>query len=258
MRRLLFPVLLTVAALATPAVALEIDETRPAAPDGTVQIELIAGRVQVEVGNDGEVHVTGTLNEEFEELEFSSDGGDTTIEVDLVEGRHRFRSAADLRVRVPAGSRLEIETVSADLEIDGVRGAVSLESVSGRITIRGASDELYLESVSGSIDIETDAPLRRGEFETVSSDLKLSVDLARNGRLDVESVNGDVTLLLPASVEAGFSVETFSGDIDNEFGPRATKTSEYVPSKRLEFSTGSGDARVTVEAFSGTVRLRKR
>ena len=62
--------------------------------------------------------------------------------------------------------------------------------------------------------------------------------------------------MLPEDVSAEFDVETFSGDIVNDFGPKARRTSEYAPGKELSFSTRSGDARISVSSFSGTIRLK--
>ncbi len=64
-------------------------------------------------------------------------------------------------------------------------------------------------------------------------------------------------LRLPAATAADFDVTTFSGNISNEFGPQARRTSEYGPGKELSFSTGAG-ARIVAKSFSGDVRLRKR
>jgi hypothetical protein len=73
----------------------------------------------------------------------------------------------------------------------------------------------------------------------------------------VESHSGTVTLELPADTSAEFEIETFSGQIHNDFGPKARRTSEYGPGYELSFSTGSGEAEVSVESFSGGVYLKK-
>ena len=63
----------------------------------------------------------------------------------------------------------------------------------------------------------------------------------------------------PGSVFATYVAKAtplpFSGDIDNELGPAAVRSGEYVPSKSLEFTLGSVAARVSVESFSGNVKL---
>ena len=74
----------------------------------------------------------------------------------------------------------------------------------------------------------------------------------------MESVSGTVDLFLPAGLGAEFSVSTFSGEITNELGPAAEKTSKWTPEKELSFTSGSGGAQITVETLSGAVNIRKR
>ena len=81
---------------------------------------------------------------------------------------------------------------------------------------------------------------------------------AAKARLHAEAHSGNVTLLLPADTSATWEVETFSGNVTNEFGPEAERSSEHGPGKWLKFTTGSGEARITVDSFSGNVRFRKR
>jgi hypothetical protein len=59
-------------------------------------------------------------------------------------------------------------------------------------------------------------------------------------------------------VSADFSASTFSGEIENELGPAAQKSSRYTSEKNLSFSTGTGGAKVSVQTLSGAIRLRKR
>ena len=78
-----------------------------------------------------------------------------------------------------------------------------------------------------------------------------------SSRYSFESVTGSITLRVPVGAAADYEIETFSGDIRNDFGPQARKTSEYLPAKSLSFSTGSGGARIQAESFSGVVRLQE-
>jgi hypothetical protein len=269
-----------------------VDEARPAAESGVVVVDNVAGSVRVLGWERSEVRVTGTLGRGTRRLDFQRAGGRTWVQVivprdgDDVEG-------SDLEVRVPRGSRVEVETVSADVDVDGVTGAVEAESVSGRIAIAGAPSDINVGSVSGDIEIRVSAPLIRAESvsggidiadavreviaETVSGDLTVSGPslslvrisstsgrarfeggLAAGGSCDAESVSGPVELVFPAGIDAEFTVKTFSGSILNDFGAKAVRTSEYTSAREMRFSAGAGRGRVTVQTFSGTVRLRQR
>jgi DUF4097 and DUF4098 domain-containing protein YvlB len=291
MRRLGY-LALVMAVAALPAIAEQrVDERRPAARDGVVQISNVAGSVNVTGWDREEVAVTGTLGKGTEHLEFAGSGGKTVVKVVLPRHAHHV-DGSRLEIQVPAGSQLEIETVSAEIAVQKVSGKVRLESVSGSITVAGEPSRFEARSVSGKIEISAaNAPGRaksvsgavtlRGvagaveassvsgslrvtggevtsvELETTSGRIMFDAALARDARLEATSVSGAVELTLPANVAAEFDVTTFSGDISNDLGPAARRTSEHGPGRELSFSTG-GAARVVVKNFSGSVHLRKR
>ncbi len=273
----------------------EVDRTLDAAPDAIVEIENTAGSVEVRGWSNNQVQVTGRIGDDVEE--FIAEGSPSRIVIEVeTRDRGRWHSRdieSRLEIMVPEGARVEIETVSASidvddfagrLEADSVSGSIEvegslktadLESVSGSIRLRGSNTRTVAESVSGSIrldgvsdrveastvsgTVEVGAgEIERGDLESVSGTVRLECSLARGARLDISSHSGNVTVTLPASVSASFEAETFSGRIDNDFGPQAERNSKWVPSKSLEFTTGDGDAQVTLETFSGNLRIERR
>jgi DUF4097 and DUF4098 domain-containing protein YvlB len=233
-----------------------VDKTVSLEPGGTVSLELIAGSVDFIGWDRDEVQITGTLEDDVEDLEINAGGKHVSIEVEVRSGRHVNHASADLEIHLPNGSRIEAEAVSADVTVQSVGGDVSIECVNGDVRIRGDLDQVEVEVVSGNIDVETDSALKGGSFETVSGNVNFRGDLDPGGSFTFESMSGNVTLYLPSSTSADFTVETFSGDIVNDLGPPARSTGDYVPSKSLEFEMGSGAARVSIESFSGNVKLR--
>ena len=78
----------------------------------------------------------------FERVDFEIEGSTTQIEV--VYPRHgRNVEGAELVVRVPVGSRVHVEGVSAEVVVQGVRGDVDAESVSGNVRVSGARNDNY-------------------------------------------------------------------------------------------------------------------
>ena len=283
--------LLALAAAWPVAAQQKLDETRPASKDGVVEVHNVSGSVMVTGWNREEVAVTGTLGRGSERLEFTGSAARTEVRVVLPHFAHDVDDS-DLEIKVPAGSRLEVSTVSATIGVGAVAGPVRLESVSGRITasgaprrfdaksvsgdieiaaanapgrastvsgtvsLKGVEGEVEANSVSGTVDV-SGAAVSRAELQTTSGDIRFDAGLASGGRLDAKTVSGTVDLLLPAATAADFDVTTFSGQISNEFGPQARRASEYGPGRELSFSTGAG-GRVVAKSFSGSVHLRKR
>jgi len=268
-----------------------VDQKRPAAPDAKVSIENLSGSVKVTGWDRAEVQVKGTLGEGAE-LSFDGPEKDLQIEVETEHG-NPMGVKSDLEVFVPAGSSVSVEGFQATISVAGVTGAVSAETVNGSITQAGAAKSVELESVNGSIDVtkatgrvqaeavngtvtvrdasgELDASTVNGKvlvtggsfdrarLESVAGGVRFEAGLSARATLSVESVSGTVDLFLPAALGAEFSVSTFSGDIVNELGPAAEKTSKWTPGKELSFTSGSGGARITVETLSGNVNIRKK
>jgi predicted membrane protein len=74
----------------------------------------------------------------------------------------------------------------------------------------------------------------------------------------VQSVSGSIELRLPVGLGADFEAESFSGSIRNELGPEASTAREHGHGHTLRFQTGNASARVSLESFSGDIRILKK
>jgi len=270
----------------------EVNERRQADPSGTVEIENVAGSVAVLGWGQAEVEVTGTLGRGTERLEVDGDGHRTRIKV-VLPSDARDVDGSDLTIRVPAGSRVEVSTVSADISTAGLEGRVELQSVSGNIVVGGAPSELEAQTVSGELDVERspdrselasvsgdvtvkwaegaveaasvsgdviirDGTLSRAELATTSGNVRCEADIAVRGSVDMESMSGNVVMVVSAGLAADFEISTFSGSIRSSIGPEPQRTNRYSPGEELNFSTGAGGPRISLTSFSGSVELKTR
>jgi DUF4097 and DUF4098 domain-containing protein YvlB len=279
--------------LAATAAAEEVDRTLDAAPDGHVHISNISGSVSVSGWSRDEVQVTGEIGPKVEELIFERSGDRITIKVKVPKKSGRGVES-DLNVRVPERSSLDVGTVSADIEVTGVRGEQKLEAVSGDIetecdeadvsagTVSGdvvmkgrgkdaethsasvsgdvelyqLAGDVFAESVSGDLTIE-DGSFDRAGFNVVNGDVLFYSELRSGGKLKVETVNGEVDLRFAGDIGGQFDIDTFNGDIDSCFGPKPRRTSKYAPGMELSFTDGDGDSRVTVSTVNGDISICK-
>lgn len=277
-------------AVAAQAADRTVDQTRPLAADGRVEISNISGEVKVVGWSGNEVNISGRLEDGVEDLEISAVGDRLRIEVDL-EHRARNNGSAYLTIKMPATADIEVETVSADITVDGLKGEISLESVSGQIEVSGGSGSLEAASVSGNVratatsgrselgsvsgSIVVGHATGRLDAEVVSGDIEIEAGLldslvaesvsgrifcaaqpTERGRFDLETMSGTVELVVSSDVDADFGIETYSGSIRSDIGPEPVRTDRYGPGKELRFRSGAGGARISVESFSGSVRLR--
>ena len=138
-----------------PLVALAgtpIDKRTTADPAGTVEISNTAGSVVVTGWDRNEVEVTGELGKGTERLEFTRSDKITRIKV-VLPNRSSSVDDTDLIVKVPAASQVSINTVSADIGVQAVRGTQRLQSVSGDMRTETSGEDLECRTVSGDVII---------------------------------------------------------------------------------------------------------
>jgi len=271
--------------------AQPVNESLPINPDSEVGIEVLSGTVTIEAWGQNLVEVTGTLGDGVEDLEIEADEDGVYIEVEYDEQYHGRQDVdTNLTIRVPAGVALSVETVSASVSVTGLSGELEVETVSGAVDIASTPAELDVETVSGSIyvnrapheaDISSVSGLIEvreaggmldaenvsgsitihggvidgGDFETVSGDITCHAVPNPGSSLDMETMDGTITLTIDANLVASFDLTTFSGSIENQIGPEPKRTSKYTPGKELSFNTGTGGPDISLESFSGSIRL---
>jgi putative adhesin len=271
--------------------AEDVDRTVDASPDGRVDVSNISGSVKVAGWTKNSVRVTGTLGRNVEELIVERDGDKVLIKVKVPKRGGRGIDS-DLRISVPQNSSIDIGTVSADIDVVDVTGEqglhtvsgdvnaehtgadIAAESVSGDVEVRGnhADGEVSASSVSGdvrlirlagSVEVEAvsgdvaveDGSFERAVLETVTGELFFKGTLRNGGKLAIDTVNGDVDVEFSGDVSAKFDIETFNGNINNCFGPKAAKASKYGPGWELEFTEGGGNGRVSISTLNGDVDI---
>jgi DUF4097 and DUF4098 domain-containing protein YvlB len=274
-----------------PAVAEEVDRRLDAAPDGEVYVSNISGSITINGWSRNEVEVTGEIGRNVEELIVERDDDKITIKVKVPRNSGRGIES-DLDIQVPEGSSIDVGTVSADIEVDNVKGEQKLSTVSGDIDTEGGQSDISAEAVSGDIEIngqrqeaETrvnsvsgdvtlfrvagivsaesvsgDVIVDEGSFDrvglnTVNGEILFRGQLRDGGKLKAETVNGNVDLEFSGGVSGRFEVDTFNGDIDNCFGGKPERTSKYTPGWEWSHEDSGGDARIDVSTLNGDVTI---
>jgi DUF4097 and DUF4098 domain-containing protein YvlB len=286
----LVAVLSLMAASVCAAADRNFERTVSADPKGSVRVSNVSGTVSVSGWDKQQVEVKGRLSGNVERVDVLSDKGRTTIRV-VVPRNMTGDGEADLEIRVPSGSDVDVSAVSADVDVSRVTGPQRLTTVSGEIRSEfaqnlegktvsgdmrlkgdGKTGELHLSSVSGDIALERgagelDATSVSGDLvlelgaatsarlRTTSGNMTLRGALARDGSVEADTISGDVTLHLKADAGYAYEASSFSGDIGNCFGAHAERVSAHGPGSRLMGSMGDGKGRIRVKSMSGDVAL---
>ncbi len=268
------------------------DQQVSADPRGTVEVANFAGRIEVSGWDKPMVSVHANLSGDIENVDVQSDHGRTSIKVRMHGFSFGFGGEADLDIKIPRGSELDVTSVSAEVISNGVLGMQRLKTVSGSIkadigpgdaevktvsgdiVLHGAGKPMALHTTSISGNIRLDHGAGDVEATTVSGDLSVQLDpgrmirmrntsgriniqgkLTKDADVDAQTVSGEVRLHAPAESGYDYEVSTFSGDIRDCFNVKPEKTSEYAPGERLNGTLGKGDGHVRIKTMSGSIDL---
>ncbi|MCA1651296.1 MAG: DUF4097 family beta strand repeat-containing protein [Acidobacteria bacterium] len=138
-------------------------------------------------------------------------------------------------VRVPHGVRFIGRTVNGDIEAASLTGPVSIKTVNGSASFSTSS---------------------YGDAATVNGSVKAALGSSDwTEELDFSTVNGTITVELPADTSADVRASTVNGDISTDFP--LTVTGRVSP-RRLNGTIGAGGRGLSIETVNGSVQLRRR
>jgi opacity protein-like surface antigen len=246
------------AALAAPAAAQAPDfQWRGTLSQGqTLEIRGVNGSVNAMPSADAAVHVEATRTARRSDPEtvrievVPHDGGVTICAVYPTPrgarqenecrpggGRNNAQNndvQVSFTVRVPAGVHFDGNTVNGGIRAERLRSNVKATTV------------------NGSVDVATSGFARAN---TVNGNITCRIGEGRlPGDVNFETVNGSITLELPAGVNAEFRGSTVNGRIDTDFPITVTG---QVSRRSLRGAIGSGGPELRATTVNGNIRLRQ-
>lgn len=197
-----------------------------------IEIEWIAGEVEIECYDGSEIVFSETSAEQLSERQtmryLVKDG---ELEIRCCESKTVQLPEKTLTVQIPASlivDELEADVVSASLTARGVQAReIKLESVSGNICADGlTAEKLQIDTVSGIAEI-------------------LRCDVAR--KLKIDTVSGNAAMQLAASA-TGFTLkfDTVSGSVHCDVP---------VTTSRKSMVYGDGSLEIEMESVSGSFKI---
>jgi hypothetical protein len=185
------------------------------------------------------IKVSGTYN--FVSVE----GAQSEVSVETVRG--------DIVVKGGTGF-VTAKSIEGEVIVEGARGRVNASSVNEGVRITGASGDIVAETTNGDIAL-TRIESQSVDVTTVNGDVVYEGSIAANGRYRFATHNGDVTLGVPETANATFTVRSYNGEFSNNLGLKAV--GEPRRGRRSTYVLGTGAAEVELESFSGEVRIRR-
>jgi DUF4097 and DUF4098 domain-containing protein YvlB len=129
-----------------------------------------------------------------------------------------------------------------------INGNINIQCVKGRVDASTSRGEITLLNVGGDV-----------EATTTDSPINFTGAIVQNGRYRLKSMEGKVTMSIPDS-SPGFTANlmSYNSDASTDFPLRGTPASaNSQANRRVEARHGDGQAQITLDSFSQTVRLSK-
>jgi hypothetical protein len=224
-----------------------------------IEVKGVLGDIRAIPASGNRVEVTAVLREgrrgyaediEFDMIEHS--GGVTICAVYptprnadepnecRADGRGRMNTRNNdvqvhFTVHVPAGVDFIGRTVNGDIDVESLSGDAEAFTVNGDVEI-STTGLAQAVTVNGSI-----------RASLGSSDW--------TGRLEFETVNGSITVELPAGIGAEVTAKTINGNIETDF---PITIEGRFSTRRMTGTIGSGGSRLWLETVNGSIRLLER
>lgn len=279
--------------------------------NGQIDLQNLSGDIKVVAGTGREVSVE-TIRTARGRTDADAKSGLTRVRVDTTHRNDRLtvrvvypnerQSSYSVNVgfviTAPAGTSVNVSTLSGDVSATGISGELSLvttsgnvtitdarrvtraRSLSGDITLRNVSAESQLEAhtMSGNVDA-TGLTARRLSLESLSGDITLrnikaeSADLRSTsgnvsfdgtlhggGRYDLRSHSGNVRMAVDGSIGFTFEGQSFSGAVrvDLPLQVRSMADGNRRFSKSINGTFGDGSASISATSFTGNITVTKR
>ncbi len=177
-----------------------------------ISIEWVAGRVTVIQGEGDEIVISETYDGDDDDqmLRWKVEEGELTIKYSKPVLFGSVSSARkDLTVEIPSSMALgldevHISAVSATQSISVPARELDIETVSGNVDMKGSFGTVDIETVSGNLAFEGSVKDLSIDCVSARAEVRLT---EQADSVEVDTVSGDVTLILPEST-TGFRVHT--------------------------------------------------
>ena len=231
----------------------EFHQSYPLSSTGRVSIQNINGDVRIAVWDQNEVKVDAVKKsyqrEQLDEVKIEVINTADSVRIktqypernqtfnDEGSRRHNISVTVEYTLTIPRKAQLDsAELVNGSLDIEGAEGDVKASCVNGRIKANGLMGEVRLSTVNGGIEA-TIARLDEGKG------------------VSLNSVNGNIVLIIPGNASAQVKANTIHGAITNDFGLQVND-GEYV-GHDLSGQIGSGGTRVRLNNVNGPISIKR-
>ncbi len=216
----------------------------------------------------GDVEVTGIDGD----VAINSGSGD--VKVTKVGALKVSRRSGDIVIRDVKGD-FTSRTLNGDVNAENIGGLVDVAATNGDITVRNANSDVRATTATGEVEVHCAkgrAEIRSAsgsimlvgiggdtDAVTTSGEVTFRGILRENGRYNLKSISGEVEMYIQDS-PPGFTATmlTYSGELETAFPLKVNSPLDGGPiNRRITGVFGDGGTRLSLDSFSGSVRIVK-
>jgi len=251
--------LIAIAAGAFPAAAQDQDFNWHGrlAPGKRLEVKGVNGDVRAVFTTGSEVVVTAAKHSRRSDPEdvkievIEHDGGVTICAVYPTPRRARRENICEVGSSWHTNNEDNDVTVDFDVKIPaGVQFAGT--TVNGEMSAEGMKADVWAHTVNGSVNVSTTGIAEAG---TVNGSVYVEMGRADwTGEMEFSTVNGTLTLILPATLNAEVRASTVNGDLVTDY---PMTISGRFGHRRMQGTIGSGGRSLSLSTVNGEIRLKK-
>jgi hypothetical protein len=149
------------------------------------------------------------------------------------KGTHDVDAKVEIRLKVPAAAAL-----------------LRARTMNGEVRAKGVQGEVNLRTMNGGIDVDASGPITA---HTMNG--RVEARAASGSAVRLETMNGPLTIWLPATAGADVDAATTAGRIHSDFGVVPAPSIPAIHA--ATFKVGAGGTKVLLHTTHGDVSVRK-
>ncbi len=227
--------------LASPGLAFDetFQQSVPLAPGGSFSLANVNGSVRVEGWERDIVDIRAIKTTEKDQRDLQRVRIEVSAAPDAVSVRTKYPEDegvevyVEYRIRVPYRALLQaVETVNGSIGVRNMESRGELRAVNGNVEVLDSGGLYSARTTNGNVRME----LRH---------------LERDGAMNIETVNGTVTLAVPPNTQADLDLSSMNGELRSELPVmlRGSGTRDF------RGRVGRGGCTVRVRTVNGAIEL---
>ncbi|MFN2637108.1 MAG: DUF4097 domain-containing protein [Gemmatimonadaceae bacterium] len=169
------------------------------------------------------------------------------------DGNNETHSSVRFTVRVPRTVKVGAHSVNGGVSVRDVGTEVRANTVNGGVSVKNTSGRVRATTVNGGVDVNTSVGPVSAETVNGNVDARMA-SLQGDDDMNFKTVNGSVSITVPARFDANFRFDTVHGGIDSDFP--MTLTGKFGP-RHAAGTIGSGGRDIRASSVNGSIELRK-